>query len=211
MENEVKGHQVELCFGQGGCPNRAIVVADLSDQLENLLASHGLKEFLKSKVQGPLKMHHEFRVSISDCPNACSRPQIVDLGLLGASRPRVSSEECTRCGNCVEICREDAILVNGADDAPRIDLEKCVLCGQCVGACTTGTLEQAEAGYRIIVGGKLGRHPQLATEVNGIHSPSEVIQIVDKCLKHYKKTNLRGERFGEILNRTGLDFLKEDE
>ena len=56
-----------------------------------------------------MKMHHEFRVSISDCPNACSRPQIADLGLIGARRPRVTDETCSQCGACVEVCREEAI------------------------------------------------------------------------------------------------------
>ena len=36
-------------------------------------------------------MHHEFRVSLSACPNACSRPQIVDIGLIGAVTPVLTS------------------------------------------------------------------------------------------------------------------------
>ena len=80
MENEVKGYHLEQCFGPSGCPNRAVTDTTLVKALEELLAGHELREFLKSRVKGPLKMHHEFRVSVSDCPNACSRPQIVDLG-----------------------------------------------------------------------------------------------------------------------------------
>ena len=89
MEEEVKGYQVETCFGPGGCPNRAVIFDDFSKKIEEHLAGRNLKSFLKDRVKGPLKMHHEFRVSTSDCPNACSRPQIVDLGLIGARSPKV--------------------------------------------------------------------------------------------------------------------------
>ena len=88
MDAEVKGFQVEACFGPTGCPNAVVVSPDLVRKLEDYLESRKLRDFLKEKVQGPLKLHHEFRVSLSTCPNACSRPQIVDFGIIGALRPR---------------------------------------------------------------------------------------------------------------------------
>ncbi len=103
MADEVKGYQVETCFGPGGCPNRAVADEDLAEQLDTLLAEQNLRDFLLSRVKGPLKMHHEFRVSVSDCPNACSRPQIADLGLIGAVRPRVS-EEAVHPMQCLSGC-----------------------------------------------------------------------------------------------------------
>ena len=109
MEDEVTGYQVETCFGPTGCPNRAVIYEDFSKKVEDPLAQRELKSFLKEKVKGPLKMHHEFRVSISDCPNACSRPQIADLGLIGARSPKVTDDPCSRCRACVQVCRERAI------------------------------------------------------------------------------------------------------
>ena len=76
---------VHLCGRSGG----------LNTVELKLLESENLKEFLKERVKGPLKLHHEFRVSVSDCPNACSRPQIVDLGLIGALRPGPGEGACT--------------------------------------------------------------------------------------------------------------------
>ena len=101
MEDEVSGYQVETCFGPSGCPNRAIIWDDLSGGLEKRLSNRRLRAFLKERIKGSLKIHHEFRVSISDCPNACSRPQIVDLGLIGSCRPRISDEVCSQCGACI--------------------------------------------------------------------------------------------------------------
>jgi anaerobic sulfite reductase subunit C len=204
MEDEVKGYQVENCFGPTGCPNRA-VDWEISKKVEELLEKRNLKAFLKEKVQGPLKLHHEFRVSVSDCPNACSRPQIADLGLIGARRPQISEEECIQCGACVETCREGAILLAGK--WPVIDWQKCVSCGQCIPACPTRTLQEEARGFRIQVGGKLGRHPRLAEELPGIHSLEETLEIVNRCLDHYQKHCRRGERFGEILERTGTKEL----
>ncbi|MBI5568759.1 MAG: 4Fe-4S binding protein [Desulfomonile tiedjei] len=211
MEDEVKGYQLETCFASSGCPNRAVVSDDLVRDLEKLLAAAGFREFLKERVNGPLKMHHEFRVTLAECPNACSRPQIVDIGIIGAAFPAASEEPCNRCGACVEICREGAISLLPEDlDRPAICGEKCVACGQCVTACPSGTLVESKSGYRMLLGGKLGRHPQLATELPGIHSASEILKLTDRCIAHYKRHNRAGERFGEILIRTGYDFLDGD-
>ena len=206
MEDEVKGYQVETCFGPGGCPNRAVIGDDLPQKIEERLAGRNLKSFLKERVNGPLKLHHEFRLSISDCPNACSRPQIADLGLLGARRPYVSDEPCSQCGACVEACREDALSLQ--DGGPVLDLSKCLSCGQCIKVCPTGTLREKERGYRILAGGKLGRHPRLAMEIPGIYGLEEALKMVDRCLDHYQKHCHQGERLGEILERTGSDAIK---
>jgi len=207
MEDEVKGYQVETCFGPGGCPNRAVQNDEMCKKIEEIFARKQLKAFLKDRVKGPLKVHHEFRASISDCPNACSRPQIVDIGLIGARRPAVSEEACTQCGSCVEACREGAVTLPDCADGPVIDFEKCLSCGQCLTVCPSGTLKEAEQGYRILVGGKLGRHPQLGRELEGIRSPEEAVATVERCLSRYMKHNRCGERFGEIVNKTGIEEL----
>jgi dissimilatory sulfite reductase (desulfoviridin) alpha/beta subunit len=205
MEDEVKGFQVEACFGPAGCPNRAVIYEDFPKKVEALLAGRNLKSFLIEKVQGPLKLHHEFRVSISECPNACSRPQISDLGLIGARRPQISAEPCVQCGACVDTCREGAIILAGK--WPVLNLEKCVACGQCIPACPTRTLQEDKKGFRIQIGGKLGRHPRLARELSGILGQEEALRMVNRCLDHYQKYCVKGERFGEVLEKTGIAEL----
>ncbi|MBW1816649.1 MAG: 4Fe-4S binding protein [Deltaproteobacteria bacterium] len=201
MEDEVRGFQVETCFGSGGCPNRAVDSDDISGKLEEHLQRRDLKAFLKERVNGPLKMHHEFRITMADCPNACSRPQIVDVGLIGGCIPRVTDEACNECGVCVETCRENAVTLEHGTAV--IDRAACLLCGECVKNCPTGTLKAGKTGYRILIGGKLGRHPRLGTEIPGVHQPETVIDIVESCLDHYQSNCLKGERFGEILKRAG--------
>ena len=207
MEEEVKGYQVETCFGHNGCPNRATTDDDLTQRLEDRLSSRDLRTFLRQRVDGPLKMHHEFRVTVSDCPNACSRPQIVDLGLIGARIPRVSDEPCSQCGACVDACEEAAISLAQEDEGPVIHFNRCLSCGKCLNVCPTGTLQEAARGYRVLVGGKLGRHPQLGRELNGIYPREEALKMVDRYVDQYVKYNLKGERLGDIMNRIGMQHM----
>jgi anaerobic sulfite reductase subunit C len=203
MEEEVKGYQVETCFGRSGCPNRAVIDEELLAKLEALLASRDIRSFLKEKVKGPLKIHHEFRLSVSDCPNACSRPQIVDVGLIGACLPEIADQSCSECGACIATCKESAVDL--LDGRPVIEPSKCLFCAQCARVCPTGTLREGKRGYRILVGGKLGRHPRLARELPGIHSPGETLKIVERCTDVFQAQSVSGERFGEILDRTGKE------
>jgi dissimilatory sulfite reductase (desulfoviridin) alpha/beta subunit len=203
MDQEVRGFQVETCFGPNGCPNRAVGVEGLADRLENLMRKKDLRGFLIQKVKGPLKLHHDFRISVSDCPNGCSRPQIADVGILGACKPKTADSPCTQCEACVEVCKEGAITLDEGP-GPVLDESRCVLCGQCARACPSGALLEGTQGYRIQLGGKLGRHPQLGRELDGIYSPEETLQIVERCVDFYMEHCLAGERFAEVLNRLPL-------
>ncbi|MFH1490536.1 MAG: 4Fe-4S dicluster domain-containing protein [Pseudomonadota bacterium] len=200
MSDEVKGYQLEACFGAGGCPNRAVVGGKLMERLEKALREAEIRKFLEKNVTGGLKHHHEFRVAVADCPNACSQPQIRDLGIIGALEPDVGSNPCTLCGACAEACREEAATLGEAGDVPVIELNRCVKCGRCIDVCPTGTLAAKRSGYRVQVGGKLGRHPRLAMEFPGIYTEDEVIEILHRCLRFYKEKSTQGKRFAELFH-----------
>ena len=205
MAAEVKGYQVETCFGPGGCPNRAVVSDPLLEKIETLLKEEDIPGFLEEHVKGGLKFHHEFRVTLADCPNACSQPQIKDIGIIGACAPQTTSEACTLCEACVEACREDAITLNRQTECPQIDTERCLSCGKCMQVCPSGTLVEGAKGFRVQLGGKLGRHPQLARELPGIYSEQTVLAIVKDCIRFYKQRSRQGERLGQILQPADFD------
>ncbi|RLA91536.1 MAG: sulfite reductase [Deltaproteobacteria bacterium] len=206
MDDEVKGYQLENCFGSTGCPYRLMNTDKLKDKLEKFISKRKLRSFLKERVQGALKIHHEFRISISDCPNSCSRPQIADIGLIAVSKPKVTDKGCNLCKLCQDACEEDALsFIN--DEKPFIDFDKCLNCASCIKVCPTGTISASENGYKIIIGGKLGRHPQLAKEIPGIYSMEKTIKIVETILDFYMENNIKGERLGDIVNRVGMDVL----
>lgn len=205
MSSEIKGYQLDTCFGSGGCPNRAIDSSGLLAGLEQVLQQADLLGFLQENVSGDLKYHHEFRVTISDCPNACSQPQIKDIGVLGASSPVLTDEACTLCGTCVDVCRDQAVRLNTDHEIPVIDRDLCLQCGLCARNCPTGTIIDGQKGYRILLGGKLGRHPRLAAELPGVFNEKEVQEIVAKCIEYYKANSRNGARFAELYENA--DFL----
>ncbi len=208
MENEVKGYRVETCFGESGCPNRAVEDSGLAEGIERLFSGKDLKSFLKNRVRGPLKIHHEFRVAIADCPNACSRPQIADIGLIGARIVDIfDGGECTRCGACAEACQEDAMAFPDGAEGPVLMIDNCLHCGQCLSVCPSDTIREVKQGFKVLVGGKLGRHPQLGMDLGGVFSTDETLAVVERCLDCYLRHNKEGERFGEILKHIGTGEL----
>ncbi len=209
MQSEVKGYQLDTCFGPSGCPNVIAPSQGLVDRIESLLKHADLLGFLKAKGVENLKFHHEFRVTVADCPNACSQPQIKDIGIIAACRPALTEVECTGCEACVETCREAAITLDADTPAPSMDMQRCVACGQCLAVCPSGTLKAGATGYRIQLGGKLGRHPQLARELPDIYDQNTVLEIVETCLDLYKSKSKGGERFGAVLDTGDLERLAE--
>ena len=207
MSSEIKGYQLDTCFGPNGCPNRAAISDGLMEKLETLLKKEDLLGFLKANVKGDLKFHHEFRITLAECPNACSQPQIKDIGIIGACAPRLTPEPCTLCEACVEACKENAITLDTDTESPRIDMNACLYCGKCMQACPTGTIAEGSKGFRVQLGGKLGRHPRLAQELPGIYSEEQVVLIVKDCLQFYKQTSKHGERFGQILTPDDFDRI----
>ena len=207
MKSEIKGYQLEACFGPSGCPNRAVISDSILEGIEELLKAEDLLSFLQQRVKGDLKFHHEFRITLADCPNACSQPQIKDIGVIGACTPALTHEPCTQCEACVEACKEDAIALNHENECPKINLARCLHCGKCITVCPTGTIAEKQRGFRIQLGGKLGRHPQLASELPGIYTESQVLEIVKNCVRFYKKNSLHGERFAQILKPSDFEAM----
>ncbi len=201
------GYRLKHCFGVDGCPNRVMESRNLLDKIKALLEQKDLKGFLEKHVKGEIRIHHEFSITLSDCPNACSQPQIVDIGLIAATYPDISDSACKGGGACVEVCKEDAIQLLETPNMPIIDSMKCLGCGQCIKICPSHTLVEGETGYRILLGGKLGRHPQLGRELNGLFSPEDTLNLIDKTLDFYMQESKDGERLGELLNSKGFDVF----
>jgi dissimilatory sulfite reductase (desulfoviridin) alpha/beta subunit len=199
MSSEIKGYRIETCFGASGCPNRAVLSEALFGRLERVLKKEDLLGFLKERVDGDLKFHHEFTVTLADCPNACSQPQIRDMSVIGACVPEITGDECRLCGICVDTCRERAIRLDAERRGPSIAIETCINCGQCLPVCPSGTIGEGWRGYRVQLGGRLGRHPRLARELPGIFKEDQVLEILQDALRLYKDRSRDGERFAHLF------------
>ena len=207
MSEEIKGYQLDTCFGSSGCPNRTIPSEKLLERIEKMMITEDLLSFLKHHVQGDLKYHHEFRITIAECPNACSQPQIKDIGIIAAQIPDVTDEVCTACEACVEACPDNCIHLHSTPEKPDIDMQRCMSCGKCIRVCPTQTIQERKSGFRVLLGGKLGRHPRLAMELPGVYTEKKVLDIIQYCITFYKRNSRHGERFAQIFKKSDFDFL----
>ncbi len=207
MSEAKEGYEIKGCFGLKGCPNALTNSEELLKGFEKILKEEKITEFLKEKTKGKLRAHHKFKVGLSECPNACSQIYICDFALHGVVIPEVNVKKCSFCGSCVEVCEEEAITLK--DYGPVIDEEKCVGCGACIRICPEQAITESFKGYKIYLGGKLGRHPRLATFLTYAKG-KEVIEIFKKVLEFYKKHNVKGERLGAIIEKMGFEKVKEE-
>ncbi len=53
--------------------------------------------------------------------------------------PKLDEEACTACGDCVDVCGEDAVVVE--EGVAQFDLEACIGCAECIAVCPSGALE----------------------------------------------------------------------
>ncbi|MGD8530591.1 MAG: 4Fe-4S binding protein [Syntrophobacterales bacterium] len=207
LSEDIKGYTLDGCFGSSGCHNAVVTSADLVSNLEGLLEKADLLTFLRSRLGERLKLHHQLRVTIADCPNSCSQPQIKDIGIIGQAQMVCDPNECSGCGECEVGCEESAIVLKDGF-LVGIDEELCVECGACAQICPTDSISTTAGTFRVLVGGKLGRHPQLARELTRDLDGDQVLALVSLIVDFYKSKANSGERLGALINRIGWEEFR---
>jgi dissimilatory sulfite reductase (desulfoviridin) alpha/beta subunit len=201
------GLRITPCFGANGCPNAVLDAPTLPEQILEAVTASGFGERLQSALGGVVPMHHTVTISISYCPNGCSRPQIADIGCIGAVSPLVSDAPCAGCGTCFDLCREKALVANDMGCVTAVDTDACVRCGACMASCPTRTLTPGPHGFRVQLGGKLGRHPRLATECYSAVAASDIPALAAQVLDNYLTRRHPRERLGALMERLGPDAV----
>ncbi|MHB1456213.1 MAG: 4Fe-4S dicluster domain-containing protein [Armatimonadota bacterium] len=194
---------IRVCSASIGCPKLVIEINSLKDKINNKIDDRQLTDHLFHDIQGKIPFHQRFRVAISGCPNTCSQPQISDFGVIARAMPVNSTAECINCGKCVSACIENSVEV--FDNEAVIDYITCVGCSDCARACPTGAIRADRKGFTVTIGGRLGRHPQLAQEIVHLATEDEVIIALDTCLGMYIESKYENERFSYNVNRIGWD------
>ncbi len=193
---------VESCHNEvNNCPHVLIKTSQWKDAVEGWILENDIHERLRVKIRGSkILFHHKLKISISGCPNACSRPQIADIGIVGYVKPLVDPDDCTVCGACEKVCKDRAITVNEA--APVFDRKACLGCTLCRDICPNDCIRLSEPAVRILAGGKLGRHPHLANVVGTADTPEQMIHLIDRlAIDYIENAREGGERFADFRLR----------
>ncbi len=201
-------YQVKTCRGaEVNCP---FLITDsnlLANKLKDRLEELKFTDNLIGKVDGQILPHHTLKLAVAGCPNSCSMPQIKDFGVHAVEPVFVDQDcACISCMKCVEACREDAITIE--DGQVTIDKEKCVHCGLCARVCPTGSIKAEEKGYRVMIGGKVGRHPRFALDLLPQASESDTVRALDVCVDMIL-SDKKEHRFRALIEMRGIEEIKK--
>ncbi|OGV70580.1 MAG: hypothetical protein A3K19_06620 [Lentisphaerae bacterium RIFOXYB12_FULL_65_16] len=189
---------VETCHGAASdCPNLLADVEAWGRAIEEWATRERASERLRARIDGDQVLyHHKFRISVAGCPNACSRPQIADVGLIACVKPTVASSDCTACGVCARACPDRAITV--ADAPPAFARELCLGCSRCRDACPKHCIGLSQPEIRVVMGGKLGRHPRLGQVVGQAPNLDAVLGVLNDVITTYSRRDVPNQRFSDF-------------
>ncbi len=194
---KMEPYSINICRGLTGCPSAVGPSLELKQGVEKVFERIQFNEIFQKAYSGNIQRHKQFKLAISCCPNGCSMPHIADIGIIFAGPVEVTNNPCSKCMACAKICQEKAISCE--KEQPTISKEKCLFCSKCADVCGSGTIKKSDIGFRILVGGKLGRHPRLATEFKEIFSLEQTLIITENAANLFLANIPAIKRFAELF------------
>lgn len=152
---------------------------------------------------------HKFKIAVGGCPNNCVKPDLNDIGLIGARKPKLDDALCRGCKKCMieKVCPVGAARVE--DGKMKIDDAKCVKCGKCHTKCPFKAMQSAQEGFRIYLGGRWGKANRKGNMLDGIYNREQAADMVEKALLLFKERANAGERFGAMIDRIGVEAVRK--
>lgn len=198
----------KFCRGTtGGCPYSLVNGAPALEAIERVVRE-AIAAGTACDPDGLGGTHHPgLRVAVAGCPNACTEPQTKDVGIIAIKVPTGVGPDCNGCGRCETVCREEAIRIT--DGKAQIVPARCVGCGQCISECPFGAIGSQPVRFRILVGGRMGRHPRWAEQLC-IADGADVVKAVQGFLDEVRRHAGPGERAANVAERIGTARLREE-
>ncbi len=193
---------IETCQHElSRCPYVLINTKEIKEPIERWAIDNNINERLRRRIDSETILYHnKFRISISACPDGCSRPQIADIGIIAFVRPQLDAGKCTGCGICVDACPDLAISIE--DGIACFNRQRCQGCISCRDACPVGSISLSSVGFRVLAGGKLGRHPRFADVVGEFSNMEKVMEFISKVANAYIEESGSSERFADFWARS---------
>lgn len=157
-----------------------------------------------------VSLPHKFKIALGGCPNNCVKPNLNDLGIIGARAPGYDPSKCRGCKKCQ---LEAACPIKAArlvDGKLAIDPEACNSCGRCVTKCPFHCNDQDVYGWRIYVGGRWGKKVAHGQRLDKFFTDrNEVLDVVEKAILLFRDQGKSGERFADTIQRIGFERAQE--
>jgi dissimilatory sulfite reductase (desulfoviridin) alpha/beta subunit len=169
--------------------------------IEKTFAEINFHSKRRKQLGSGFKEHHVFKVCLAGCANCCSQPQIKDFGLIAKALPEFNNKSCNFCGACCKACKELGLKIDR--DTLIFDKEKCLGCGDCWRVCPNNAIKPTTVVWRLLLGGKLGRHPQLTQEITEVDE-KEVLEHLRKSLKLVLEADNPKKRFADLLKEKSI-------
>lgn len=148
---------------------------------------------------------HKFKIAVGGCPNNCVKPDLNDIGVIGQRVPKINTDACRGCAKCgvTEACPMGAASVT--DGKIQIDNSICNNCGRCVGQCPFKIADESETMYKIYIGGRWGKKVRMGSPLTKLFTREEALNVVEKAILLFKSKGISGERFGQTVDRIGVE------
>ncbi len=156
-----------------------------------------------------VQLPHKFKIAVGGCPNNCVKPDLNDLGIVGARVPLFDADRCRACGKCtlIDACPIGAATRRGLADARAvIDTARCNSCGRCIGKCVFKLNDAARPGYRVLIGGRWGKAFAQGRALRHLFlSEEEVLSAVESAILLFRDQGKTGERFADTVARISFE------
>ncbi|MDE4908818.1 4Fe-4S binding protein [Methanogenium marinum] len=197
----------DLVLGSTGPSVRSVVSCKGTICRHGCCDTFGIARQLE-ETEGGRPLPRKLKIAIAGCPNNCSRVQFNDIGFMGHRYPRFTEEECTQCGACETVCKEDAITMG--DDGIVFSPKRCIGCGDCIAVCPKDAVSIADEGLSLFLGGRAGRKIRFGTEVKSRVAEMDVPAITERIITYFAENACDGERFGQMMDRLGDETVFRD-
>ena len=156
-------------------------------------------------------------VFLKGCPlrcHWCCNPE----GQLQRPELKFSASLCNGCGNCIDVCPEEAIKITAGEEKHiEIDRKLCTNCGECIGACYTGALDWFGGEYTVnevfdIVKKDVPFYRSSGGGVSiGGGEPTSQAEFTHALMRKCQENNIHTavDTCGHTINERGLEILEQ--
>lgn len=198
--------------GGTGSRVRPIVACKGSTCVFGLCDTHNIAKEMHERFYNDyydIVLPHKFKIAVGGCPNNCAKPDLNDIGVIGQRVMNFDTDKCKGCKKCsvIENCPMNAVSIQ--EGKIKLDKNICNNCGRCLGKCAFKVCEESQDMFKIYVGGKWGKLVRMGITINKVFTKEEALDVVEKAILLFKSKGISGERFGETIDRLGIEKVEK--